>query len=134
MYLDIKKELMFKILKSDPCSSFSEIANDLFNDYVIQVNDNLYRLLEIEFYYNDSKEHSDSYTHGHMCQNRSGYWYVHGSGIDITIGNEQATGGILLRSIKKLSPAGTDKKEQYFFGPLNVLTELVSGFNNCFDG
>ncbi len=27
---------------------------------IIQVNDNFYRLLEIEFYYNDSKEHNDS--------------------------------------------------------------------------
>ncbi len=85
---------MFTISPSNPSASFDQIASDLFNNYIIQVNDNFYRLLEIEFYYNDSKDHNDSYTHGHRWQRRSGYWYVHGSGIDIAIGNEEATGGI----------------------------------------
>ncbi len=125
---------MFTIPTSNPSASFPQIANDLFNKYIIRVNNNFYRLLEVEFYYNDAEAHNDTYTHGHKWQKRSGYWYVHGSGIDIAIGNEQAAGGILLRSIQKLHPKPTDKKEQYTFGPLNVLTELVSGFNNCFNG
>ncbi|WP_207494897.1 DNA-3-methyladenine glycosylase [Aridibaculum aurantiacum] len=125
---------MFVASPSNIAASFNRIANDLFNNYIIQVNDNFYRLLEIEFYYNDSKEHNDSYTHGHKLQKRSGYWYVHGSGIDIAIGNEQAYGGILLRSIQKLQPATANTKEQYNFGPQNVLTELISGFNSCIDG
>ncbi len=125
---------MFTISSSNPSASFDQIANALFNKYIIQVNDSFYRLLEAEFYYNDGKEHTDIYTHGHKWQKRSGYWYVHGSGIDITIGNDNASGGILLRSIQKLLPTPTDKKEQYTFGPLNVLTELISGFHNCFNG
>jgi len=123
---------MFKI-SSNISASFDQIANDLFNNYIIKVNDNFYRLLEIEFYYNDSKDHNDSYTHGHKWQSRSGYWYVHGSGIDISIGSESASGGILLRSIQKLSPKPSDEKEQYVFGPQKVLTELISGLNSCFD-
>lgn len=124
---------MFTISPSNISASFDQIANDLFNNYIIQVNHNFYRLLEIEFYYNDLKDHKDSYTHGHKWQKRTGYWYVHGSGIDISIGNNEASGGILLRSIEKLLSPPTNKKEQYIFGPLNVLTELISGFNNCFD-
>lgn len=123
---------MITISPSDISTSFTQIANDLFNKYVIQVNDNYYRLLEIEFYYNNSKDHNDTYTHGHKWQKRSNYWYVHPSGIDISIGNETASGGILLQSVEKLSPAPTDKKEQYIFGPQKVVTELMSGFHNCF--
>lgn len=124
---------MFTISPSNISASFNQIANELFNDYIIQVNKNFYRLLEIEFYYNDSTDHKDTYTHGHKWQKRSGYWYVHGSGIDIAIGDEQAPGGVLLRSIEKLVPAPDHKNERYVFGPLNVLTELIGGFNNCFD-
>ncbi len=113
---------MLEINPNQPLRLLPQIANDLFNKYIIRVNDNFYRLLEVEFYYNDAELHNDTYTHGHKWQKRSGYWYVHGSGIDIAIGNEQATGGILLRSIERLNPKPTDKKEQYTFGPLNVLT------------
>ena len=125
---------MFRIDSSDFVTSFTHIANNLFNNYIIQVNDNFYRLLEIEFYYKDAHNHNDTYTHGHKYQKRSGYWYFHPSGIDITIGNEKAPGGILLRSIEKLAPEPTDKKtEQYYFGPHKVLTELTSGLYGCFD-
>ncbi len=44
---------MFTISSSNPSAYFDQIANDLFNNYIIQVNDNFYRLLEIEFYCND---------------------------------------------------------------------------------
>jgi len=72
---------MFPIFPSNPSASFDQIANDLFNDYIIQVNNNFYRLLEIEFYYNNKKGHNCSYTHGHKWQKRSGCWYVHGYSI-----------------------------------------------------
>jgi|GEM_PF-2741836 len=91
---------MFVIFPYTPSASFTQIANDLFNKYIMRVNGNFYRLLEIEFYYNDPQSHIDTYTHGHKWQKRSGYWYVHGSGIDIAIGNQEVPGGILLRSIK----------------------------------
>lgn len=123
---------MFTISPSNIPASFDQIANELFNKYVIQVNHNYYRLLEVEFYYNDSKDHNDTYTHGHKWQKRLNYWYVHPSGIDISIGNETATGGILMRSVQKLLPTPTDKKEQYVFGPQNVVTELLSSFHHCF--
>lgn len=123
---------MFKVDSVDFEASFTKIAFDLFNHYIIQVNDTFYRLLEIEFYYKDEHNHNDTYTHGHKYQKRSSYWYFHPSGIDITIGNENAAGGILLRSIEKLSPEPPDKREKYFFGPHKVLTELTSGLHSCF--
>lgn len=83
---------MFTISPAKRLRFLRQIANDLFNNYLTQVNDNFYRLLKIEFYYNDKKEHNDSYTHRHKWQKISGYWYVHGSGINITIGNNEAFG------------------------------------------
>ena len=91
---------MFHISLSGIPASFPQIANELFNKNVIQVNDNYYRLLEVEFYYNDFTGHKDKYTHGHKWQRRSNYWYVHASGIDISIGTETSPGGILLRILK----------------------------------
>ena len=68
---------MFKIDPADISASFTQIANNLFKNYIIQVNDTFYRLLEIEFYYKDEQKHNNTYTHGHNYQKRSGYWYFH---------------------------------------------------------
>jgi len=42
----------------------------------------------IRFYLNDEKNYKDDYTHGHPLQKTSHRWYFHGSGIDITFGND----------------------------------------------
>lgn len=72
--------------------SFARAADDLLNSYVLVVNDQLYRFLEVEFYYNDEGcGHADCYAHKHPEQQNHGTWYFHGSGVDITFGKEGYT-------------------------------------------
>src|ERR1017187_501642 len=79
---------------NEACSeSFRRIAEKLMNLYQLQVKDNFYRIIDCEFYYS-SKKHQDPYAHGHERQKSKGEWYFHGSGLDITIGNGEALGGI----------------------------------------
>jgi len=67
------------------------------------------RLLEIEFYLR-SESHPDPFTHCHPIQKQLGCWYLHrvgngyrgGSfkGLDLTFGNRDYHGGVLIRSIQ----------------------------------
>ena len=119
--------------------SFERIANELMNEYAIKVRETYYRIVDCEFYFTHEL-HNDVYTHGHEEQSKTGSWYFHGSGIDITIGNKEtgSKGGILLRGIAKISDkqnANGDCIEvnKKTIGPLNVLTTLFSHFENIFD-
>jgi 3-methyladenine DNA glycosylase Mpg len=68
-----------------------------------------HRLVEIEFYY-WSKEHPDPFTHRDPIQFHIGHWYFHrthgayrgGSfkGLDLTFGDGDASGGILIRGME----------------------------------
>ncbi len=116
--------------------SFTKIAEILFNDYQLQVNDNFYRLVDIEFYYNSLSVHEDVYTHGKYIQSQKGKWYFHNSGIDITIGNGKDCGGILIRAVAKLHGEATHTTnyiQKEIHGPLNVSDELLQNFNGPFD-
>jgi hypothetical protein len=116
--------------------SIDNIAEELFRNYKLQVNESFYRLIDIEFYYYAEGVHEDIYAHQHAAQLDSGKWYFHGSGIDITFGNGKNFGGILIRAIAKVSVEG--QKEKYFIekeihGPLNVKTEICRNLNGVFD-
>jgi hypothetical protein len=123
--------------KEDVINSFGKIANKLFNNYVLQVNDNYYRLIDIEFYYHSkNNSHQDIYTHKSDSQLRQGKWYFHDSGIDITIGNGEDHGGILIRAIAKLggnATIGTNFFQEEIHGPLNVKNEILRQLNGPFD-
>lgn len=105
--------------------SFDRIADELMNKWFIQVNSSKYRICELEFYYHGFG-HKDPYTHGHKHQKTNGMWYVHPSGIDITIGPKKGYGGILIRAIKNMD------HEDYIYGPINTLTELFSRLQSVF--
>ncbi len=115
--------------------SFDRIARELFTNYKLLVNENEYRLIDIEFYYYDDKVFKDVYAHKHPSQRQSGKWYFHGSGVDITIGNGMNFGGILLRGIAKISTKGDIDNysiEDQIHGSLNVVTEIGSSFYGVF--
>lgn len=89
-----------------------------------------YDIVEVEFYY-FSQEHPDIFTHKHPLQCSFGQWYFHRAGhkwesgykggsykgLDITIGNENVYGGILIRSIRA---------ETLIEGPSKVVDEILS--------
>lgn len=115
-------------------NSFTNIATKLFNDVQLEINKNYYRFIDIEFYYS-SELFNDIYVHKHPEQLKMNKWYFHGSGIDMTLGNGENYGGILIRGLAKLS--GEVSSEKYFIekeihGPLNVKTELCSNLHDIF--
>lgn len=88
---------------------FAAIARRLLGASRLQVAGAPHRLVEIEFYF-DSEAHPDPFTHRHPEQASSGRWYFHrigasyrgGSfkGLDLTLGDGIAHGGILIRSLE----------------------------------
>eukprot|EP01080_Neovahlkampfia_damariscottae_P009453 gene9453-1659_t len=91
---------------------FIEFSDFLLNQTVLTISDTQFRFTELEFYYTN-ETHFDPFTHKSDLQQQSGKWYFHtmpngsfkgGSfkGLDITIGNKDAYGGILIRGIQNL--------------------------------
>ena len=113
---------LLKITTKNLASSIEGIANELMNQYLLQVNNQRYRIAELEFYVHNA-DHPDPYVHGHDLQQTVGQWYFHGSGIDITFGDKNFHGGILLRALMKWPD-----EDQYIYGPLNLLTEIFACF------
>jgi hypothetical protein len=117
--------------------SFYTIAKRLFHDYQLVINDeHYYRLIDIEFYYYAPGRFEDVYAHKHDAQLGKGKWYFHGSGIDITFGDGECHGGILIRGIASIRGEGSpDRKGIYkqIHGPLNVKTEIFSNMRSAFD-
>ncbi|MCH7411104.1 hypothetical protein MM239_16990 [Belliella sp. DSM 111904] len=108
-------------------NSFKRIAEDLLNQYMLISGKKSFRICEIEFYYTGIN-HDDKYTHGHELQKTLGQWYQHGSGLDITCGNEDYYGGILIRALQAVDKQG--KELDYIYGPLKCLQALMSGFKS----
>ena len=110
-------------------AGFTEIAKMLFDEYAIQKGDQLFRLMEIEFYWK-SETHDDQSTYGrNHIQPKAGDWFFHYSGVDIALDDPElkGEGGILIRGIYDL----TERKE--IKGPMVCAMTLFSGFN-AFDG
>jgi hypothetical protein len=108
------------------------MAEILMNNSTIIINKAKYRIAEIEFYLK-SDMHNDKYTHAHKLQKKSGRWYFHGSGIDITFGNSDMFGGILIRAIYNCNN-DIKEAERYIYGPINVVTELFSNLDSISKG
>lgn len=117
----------FLIIKSESQNEFDEIANYLMNSYGVKNDYSLFRLSEIEVYWN-SPTHNDNSTYNrkHVDPN-SGEWFFHYSGVDIALKSDklQGHGGILIRRVYCLAEKKTYK------GPLVCAMKLFSG-NNAF--
>ena len=88
---------------------FTRIAEQLLYGSRLMVGGQPYRLVEVEFYY-WSKAHPDPFTHRDPIQFHIGHWYFHrthgvyrgGSfkGLDLTFGDSDTSGGILIRGLE----------------------------------
>lgn len=88
-------------------NAFIQEAQDFLFTHLLQIGDSYFLLTEIEFYIKpilstEDAVHNDNYTHGHKQQLTSGSLYLHGSGIDITCGNADYYGGILIRGVTQI--------------------------------
>jgi hypothetical protein len=104
---------------------FEAIASSLFNNFAIQTYNALYRLVEIEFYWN-SPNHVDNCTYKRKYVDpKSGDWFFHYSGVDIALKNEETGGygGILIRSIYDINT------EVFYKGPMVCAMKLFSETN-----
>lgn len=118
--------------------NFDKISDTLMNKMALNINGNLYRIIEIEFYVK-CEQHRDIFTHGDENQKLPLNWYFHRSsqkdkyafksgtykGLDITIGNDDIYGGILLRSIMKIND-----NDDIINGPCKIVDEILS-LNEC---
>lgn len=101
---------------------FDEIAETVFFNFQIKAGNNQFRITEIEFYFY-AENHKDVFTHCNILQKKMGYWYFHGSGVDITFGNENIYASFLIRGVKNIG------NNSYISGPLNVMKEIFESLS-----
>lgn len=115
----------FLAIRNETEKEFEYIAQTLFDNYAIQTHNALYRLIEIEFYWN-SPNHVDNctYTRKHVNP-KTGEWFFHYSGVDIALNDEETGGygGILIRNIYDIN------KNVAVKGPLVCAMKLFSETN-----
>jgi len=107
--------------------SFKRIANELMNDWILKIEKSSYRIAEIEFYLKNEDKHNDPYVHGHKLQKEKGRWYIHASGMDLTFGDKDSFGGILIRAIYNI-----ENEKEYYYGPINCFTEIFKSLNSIY--
>ncbi|MGB6327984.1 MAG: hypothetical protein WBF48_03600 [Halarcobacter sp.] len=108
-----KIDLTIKTISQETIyQSFKKIAEDMLNNFIIEINGVQYRILNIEFYYYNFVKHSDCNVHQHERQLKSHQWYLHKNsinpayhrkGIDYTFGDGKNYGGILIKTVKNLT-------------------------------
>ncbi|MFT7036945.1 MAG: 3-methyladenine DNA glycosylase Mpg [Cyclobacteriaceae bacterium] len=107
---------------NNPIADFERIADHILNKCILRVGNKSYRICSIEFYYQQEK-HLDKAAHAHQRQLSCGEWYFHGSGLDITFGNETEYGGILIQAIKEI-----EEPFRFIAGPLKTVTTIFENF------
>jgi hypothetical protein len=115
----------FLNIKNETEEEFIRIAQTLFDEFAIQTHETLYRLTEIEFYWN-SETHIDksTYKRNHVDPDL-GEWFFHYSGVDIALRNRETGGhgGILIRGIYDVV------NQKHVKGPMVCAMKLFSGAN-----
>lgn len=117
--------------KESILKSFDDIAETLTQKVNLKINNSFYRIVDFEFY-TFSENLQDPYTYKNNLQLQNCKLYLHGSGIDITLGDGINYGGVLLRSIIKLYGDSEPEQgfmKQQFIGPQIVATEIISNLN-----
>lgn len=91
----------FLTIEKETEDEFQSIAQTLFDKYAIRTYEALYRLTEIEFYWNSPLQVDNSTYKRKHVDPKTGDWFFHYSGVDIAIRNEKTGGygGILIRGI-----------------------------------
>jgi 3-methyladenine DNA glycosylase Mpg len=117
---------------------FGAMANRLLKGSVLVVGSkHRFLISEIEFYLK-SRAHDDPFTHGVDEQQRSCRWYFHRQGhsyrggtykgLDVTFGNDNAAGGILIRSVLPIdarSLSVAQQRKSLIQGPCCVVNRIL---------
>lgn len=121
------KEILKIENPSYPLKDFERISEILLNNSLLRVGDKSFRICAIEFYFKRDN-HVDDSVHAHKRQLTCGEWYFHGSGLDITFGDETEYGGILIQAIQLMN--GSNDKP-LIAGPLKSVTALFEAFGSA---
>jgi len=127
MYTFVKEK------KSISQNKFDKIAKLLLNGTVLKINDNNYRICEIEFYLRN-EDHDDEYTHCNEDQSQFGKWYFHKykngtyksgtyKGLDLTLGTKDKYCGILIRSIYNIDD------DEFITGPCKSVNKVLEEYS-----
>ena len=117
--------------------SFHTIASTLLNSYLLVLEGHRFRLTKIEFYYYREAIHQDQNTHALRYQRArerqrlKGEWYLHKQsiskrltykGIDLTFGDGESYGGILIKEIEEI---GTPSKTTKSYSQSNFIDRVI---------
>jgi hypothetical protein len=124
--------IALNVYNEDVDKYIKHIAEYLFHQNLLLINNDVYNFTELEFYFY-SNYHKDEYCHiKDIKENnyKTGDLRFHYSGIDLVIYvKNQFVCGVLIRGIKNC------KTEQCINGPLRVLTTVCNNLNNlCASG
>ena len=123
-------ELPFNVTKKEDIAY--DIVSNLMSNYVIMKGNDMYEIIEAEFYYY-SHSHPDITVYERNMD--GGRFFFHQSGVDITFkshiekingkidSQKSAFGGILIRSIRRKSD------NMFILGPMNCVNHLWDNFN-----
>ena len=126
-------ELPFNVTKKEDIAY--DIVSNLMSNYVIMKGNDMYEIIEAEFYYY-SHSHPDITVYERNMD--GGRFFFHQSGVDITFkshiekingkidSQKSAFGGILIRSLKRIS---RNNVCEFILGPLNCVNHLWDNFN-----
>ena len=107
LLLNIKADMNEKELVSE----FKNIATKLMSEYAIKKGENLYQMVEIEFYWY-SPNHRDLSVYPRKSE--AGYWFLHPSGVDITLESciDKVTNDCVDEDVSTLRERWEDAKEK----------------------
>lgn len=117
--------------KASILKSFDEIAEKIGKEIQLQINDAYYRLVDFEFY-PFGNEFKDPHTYKNDLQLQFCAFYLHASGVDITLGDGTNHCGLLIRSIVRLPDnSGSENRSipRQFSGPQICATEIFSNLH-----
>jgi len=114
----------FLIINNPSETEFRAIADKLFHEYAIKTCDSIFRIVELEFYWNHELHPDGSTYKRKYVDPKAGEWFFHYSGVDIALKNEETGGygGILIRSVIDLND-----NNQLYKGPMICVMRLFSG-------
>lgn len=101
---------------------FDNLANEVFNQWILKVNQTTFKIIELEmYYYSKTLNHLDGFTHPHNRFEKE--FRFHHAGVDITFNsNPNDYGGMLIRSIQNLN------NQQITNGPRRTLATIFETF------
>ena len=106
---------------NDVNSQFNRMADNIINKMVLMINNNPYRIVEVEFYYQEDSN----------CDKKNfGTWNFNKNNMSIVFGTNNFNGSILIRSIQCL------ETEELISGPsdcVDRILSLISDINNLDD-